>query len=170
MAKIFIAGPEKLKPLLDSISDILRKNSGHRISLFQEQADLTLELYFDELGGPKDPVVVLFNKDEVAKSIGTYITELFREDNIFCNYPIMSQDSRNFKTLGFNVGRVRTELDHNRFANIIAKSIIKYFNPEYINTEVTDNTPKTSQNKSYYDRSFNSNSTSNSSLLFGKKS
>lgn len=170
MAKIFIIGPDSLKPLIETISNILRNNSGHRVSLFQEQSDLTLELFYDEFGGPKNPVVIIFDKDELTKSIGTFITEMFNDDKIFCDYPIMSHDYKEFKTIGFNVGRIRDGLDYNRFGNIISKAIIKYYNPEYLNIEVSDNSPKSSKNKTYYDRSFNSNSTSNSSILFKKKS
>jgi hypothetical protein len=172
MAKIFISYPEELKPLADVISDTLRKNSGHRPALFQEQADFTLQLSQDWAGGDKHPTLFVFSNDERLKDIGKSIASTFREENIFANFPIFLREHKDYPTLGFNAGRRNQPFDENIWGTLVAKAIIKYFNPEYIEIsgkKEKEPLVKRSQDKTYYDRTFNNNATKNSSILFKKK-
>lgn len=169
MAKIFISYPDNLKELATSIENTLKKNSGHRIALYKDQADFILELGQDWGGGDKNPSLFIFDSDKEINDIGKNITESFTSENIYANYPKNKKDVKEHKTILFQAGRVNTPIDNERWGQLVAKGIIKYFNPDYIKNQVVENTVKSSQDKTYYDRSFNSNSTNNSSILFGKK-
>lgn len=170
MAKIFFSYPDELKGLAQVIQDILRKNSGHRPALFQEQSDFTLELGQDWAGGDKHPTLFVFDQDEHLKNIGKTIASIFREENIFANYPIFARSQKQYPTLGFCAGRKNQPFDEKAWGELVAKGIIKYFNPEYIEQGKNEKEPlvKRSQDKTYYDRSFNNKATNNASLLFKK--
>ncbi len=61
MAKIYITSIDELKPLTTVIEDFLKRNSGHRKALFQNQADLTLDLGKERQLGSKNPVIYINN-------------------------------------------------------------------------------------------------------------
>jgi hypothetical protein len=171
MAKIFISYPEELKPLADVISNSLRKNSGHRPALYQEQSDFTLELAQDWAGGNNNPTFFIFEDNHILQSIGKNTVELFQAEGISAEYPKKKNETKNFPTLQLKAGRVNHEIDTIKWGEIVAMGIIKYFNPEYISAGKKEKEPlrKKPQDKTYYDRTFNNNATSNSSILFKKK-
>lgn len=173
MAKIYFSCPPELDGLSKVIQDTLRKNSGHRPALYQEQSDFTLELGQDWAGGDKHPTLFIFdNNDQQMKDIGKTIASIFREEQIFANFPIFNRSNKQYQTLGFCAGRKNQPFDEKAWGELIAKGIIKYFNPEYIQQAKHEKEPtvKRSQDKTYYDRSFNNNATSNASLIFKKGS
>jgi len=133
MAKIFISATEELVPLKEGIENILRKNSGHRPALYQEQADFTIELFQDWAGGNSNPCFFIFNNDEHLQSIGKNIVELFKSENVLAEYPKKKNENKDFSTLALRAGRVNDSINYDQWSNIIAIGIIKYFNPEYIN-------------------------------------
>lgn len=171
MAKIFISYPEELKPLADFVSNFLRKNSGHRPALYQEQSDFTLELAQDWAGGNENPAFFIFDNNQQLQDIGKTITGLFREQGILSEYPKKKNEKKEFSTLQLKAGRVNHPIDVNKWGEIIGLGIIKYFNPEYVNQGKNEKEPlrKRPQEKTYYDRTFNNNSTNNASILFKKK-
>jgi hypothetical protein len=171
MAKIFISYTEDLKPLADFVSNFLRKNSGHRPALYQEQSDFTLELDQDWAGGNENPSLFIFENNQQLQDIGKTITNLFREQNILAEYPKRKNDKKEFPTLLLRAGRVNHSININQWGEIIGLAIIKYFNPEYINQGKDEKEPlrKRPQDKTYYDRTFNNTATNNASLLFKKK-
>ena len=170
MSKIFISYPENLKSFADSVSNNIRKNSGHRPALYQEQADFTLEITQDWAGGNENPSLFIFDNNDQLLQIGKNIAEIFREDNIKAEYPKRKNDKKEFSTLQFKAGRVNHSFDENKWAEIISMGIIKFFNPNYVKSEKHEKEPtvKRSQDKTYYDRTFNNNATNNSSLIFKK--
>jgi hypothetical protein len=171
MAKIFISYPEELTPLAESISNFLRKNSGHRPALYQEQSDFTLELTQDWAGGNNNPTLFIFEDNNILKSIGKNIVDLFKSEGIAAEYPKKKNETKEFLILQIKAGRVNHPIDSNKWGEIIAIGIIKYFNPEYVSAGKKEKEPlrKRPQDKTYYDRTFNNNATKNSSILFKKK-
>ena len=170
MAKIFISHPENLKSFADTISNALRKNSGHRPALYQEQSDFTLELSQDWAAGNPNPSILIFSEDTHLQNIGKSIADSFREEGIESTYPKRKNEDKNFPTLSFLAGRVNSDFDEVKWGTLVAKGIIKYFNPEYVQQSKNEKEPlvKRSQDKTYYDRTFNNNATNNSSLIFKK--
>jgi hypothetical protein len=171
MAKIFISHPEELTPLAEFISNFLRKNSGHRSALYQEQSDFTLELTQDWAGGNNNPTFFIFEDNDMLQSIGKNTVEIFKAEGIPAEYPKKKNEAKNFPTLQIKAGRINHSIDSDKWGEIIAMGIIKYFNPEYISAGKKEKEPlrKNPQDKTYYDRTFNNNATSNSSILFKKK-
>jgi hypothetical protein len=172
MAKIFIQSLDGLDTLASTLENFLKKNSGHRKALFQNQADFTLEICRDTSLGSKVPTVAIFDDNEALNAIGTAISNGFRSILIEAGYPKKVNESREFLTLVIKVGRPNDPIDEVQYGNIIGEAIVKYYNPEYelILKNQSEPTIKASKDKTYYDRAFNQNSTSNASLIFKKKS
>jgi hypothetical protein len=172
MAKIYISSTDELKDLSKHIEDFLKKNSGHRKALFQDQADFTLNLGKERLLGSKDPVIYIYDENELISNIGMSITKNFKDNLINCSYPKNNGDTTEFLTVTVNVCREDKSVDQAKFGSIIGEAIVKFFNPEYedILNHQKESGIKLSKDKTYYDRSFNQNATSNSSLIFKKKS
>jgi hypothetical protein len=172
MAKIFIQPLDGLDVLATTIENFLKKNSGHRKALFQNQADFTLEICRDTSLGTKFPTMAIFDHNEALIGIGASIANSFRSLLIEAGYPKKIAGQREFVTLVIKVGRPNDTIDEVRYGNIIAEAIVKYYDPEYqlILNHQADNTIKATNDKTYYDRAFNQNSTSNASLIFKKKS
>ena len=171
MAKIYISSIEELNPLATVIEDFLKRNSGHRKALFQNQADLTLELGKERQLGSKNPVIYIYDEQELSSGLGKSITKNFKDNLIECEYPRNNGGSKEYTTITINVCRQNDSIDQNKYGTIIGEAIVKYFNPEYeeILKHQQNNERKASKDKTYYDRAFGQNSTNNSSLIFGKK-
>ncbi len=171
MAKIYITSIDDLKPLATVIEDFLKRNSGHRKALFQNQADLTLDLGKERQLGSKNPVIYIYDENDLVSGLGKTITKNFRDNLIDCSYPQNNGGSKEYLTLTINVCRQNDSIDQNKYGKIIGEAIVKYFNPEYeeILKHQQNNERKSSKDKTYYDRAFNQNATNNSSLIFGKK-
>lgn len=172
MAKIFIQPLDGLNVLATTLENFLKKNSGHRKALFQNQADFTLEICRDTSLGSKVPTMAIFDHNEALIGIGASIANSFRALLIEAGYPKKIAGEKEFATLVIKVGRPNDLIDEVRYGNIIGEAIVKYYNPEYelILNHQADNTIKATNDKTYYDRAFNQNSTSNASLIFKKKS
>jgi len=172
MAKIYISSIDELNDLAKYIEDFLKKNSGHRKALFQEQADFTLNLGKERQLGSKEPTIYIYDDNEFIYNIGFSIAKNFRDNIINCSYPKNNGSGTEFLTLTINVCRENNSIDQAKFGRIIGEAIVKFFNPEYedILKYQKESTIKASQDKTYYDRSFSQNATSNSSLIFKKKS
>jgi len=171
MAKLYISAIDELKPLATVIEDFLKRNSGHRKALFQNQADLTLELGKERQLGSKNPVIYIYDENDLVSNLGKTITKNFKDNLIDCSYPQNNGGSKEYLTLTINVCRQNDSIDQHKYGNIIGEAIVKYFNPEYeeILKHQQNNERKASSDKTYYDRAFNQNATNNSSLIFGKK-
>ena len=111
MAKIYISYPEHLKGLYDVISNTLRKNSGHRPAIYQEQSDFTLELGQDWAGGDKHPSLFVFDNNQQISDIGKSIADMFNQEKIYANYPKKKNEPRNVPTLLFYAGREKSEFN-----------------------------------------------------------
>lgn len=172
MAKIFIQPLDGLDVLANTLENFLKKNSGHRKALFQNQADFTLEICKDTSLGSKVPTMAIFDHNEALIGIGASIANSFRSVLIEAGYPKTISGSREFTTLVIKVARLNDPIDEVRYGNIIGEAIVKYYNPEYeeILKHQAEPTIKASKDKTYYDRAFNQGSTNNSSLIFKKKS
>lgn len=172
MAKIFIQPLDGLDLLATTLENFLKKNSGHRKALFQNQADFTLEICRDTSLGSKVPTMAIFDHNEALIGLGASIANSFRSVLIEAGYPKAIPGGREFTTLVIKVGRPNDPIDEVRYGNIIGEAIVKYYNPEYeeILKHQEEPTNKASKDKTYYDRAFNQSSTNNSSLIFKKKS
>ena len=171
MAKIYLVS-DNLDLCLNTIENFIKKNSGHRKALFQNQADITIELTWDSSLGDKNPSMNIFDDNELVSNIGKSIADSFRLELINSGYPKKTGGSREFPTLVLKVGRMNIPIDEVRYGNIIGEAIVKYLDPEYskIKEYQSEPTIKSSKDKTYYDRAFNQGSTNNSSLIFKKKS
>lgn len=171
MAKFYFSTIDELKPLATVIEDFLKSHSGHRKALFQNQADLTIELGKERQLGSKDPIIYVYDESELAINLGKSITKNFKDNLVNCTYPQNNGGSKEYLTLTINVCRQNDTIDQNKYGTIIGEAIVKYFNPEYeeILNHQQNNERKSSKDKTYYDRAFNQNATNNSSLIFGKK-
>jgi hypothetical protein len=172
MAKIFIQPLDGLDALATTLENFLKKNSGHRKALFQNQADFTLEICRDRSLGSKVPTMAIFDHNEALIGLGTSIANSFRSVLIEAGYPKNIVGEKEFATLVIKVGRPNDPIDEVHYGNIIGEAIVKYYNPEYeeILKHQAEPTNKASKDKTYYDRAFNQGSTNNSSLIFKKKS
>jgi hypothetical protein len=171
MAKIFLIS-DNLDLCLTTIENFIKKNSGHRKALFQNQADITIELTWDSALGDKNPSMIIFEDNELVSNIGKSIADSFRLQLINSGYPKKSGGSREYPTLVLKVSKLNNPIDEVQYGNIIGEAIVKYLDPEYnkIKEYQSEPTIKASKDKTYYDRAFNQNSTSNASLIFKKKS
>lgn len=166
MAKIYFTSTDDLKDLVLSLNNYIKKNSGHRMAIYEEQADFVLDLTRDWAGGSKGLDLLVYSDDNNMINLGKSITETFKREGILSQYPKKGRKEVKRPTLTIRVGRVNQDFDLNRYSSLIGEGIVKYFNPEYINQ--SSNEVKSSEDKTYYDRSFNQNATNNASLIFKK--
>ena len=171
MAKIFITIDNSLEGIKSTIENYLKKNSGHRIALFQNQADFTIHIQKDTALGFKGVGLYIYDTNELINNIGKKITDTFKNNLIESNYPKRINGVVEFPTLVIKVCRGNDDVDQSRYGNLIAESIVMFFNPELeeILKHQKDSERKASQDKTYYDRAFGQSATSNSSLIFKKK-
>lgn len=171
MAKIFISVENGLEGIKSSLENFLKKNSGHRVSLFQNQADFTLHIQKDTALGFKGVSLGIYDDNELINNIGIKITDEFKKNLIDSSYPKKLNGQVEFTTLVFKACRLNDEVDQDKYGKLIAEAIVKFFNPEYEEILNSQNSSdrKAAKDKTYYDRAFTQNSTSNSSLIFKKK-
>lgn len=172
MAKIYFKSEPEYTQIIDIIEKSLRKNSGHRKALYEQQCDFVIEIVSDWAGGSEKMTPIVFNRDNQMKQLAHSIVERFEETT----FPYAHPDGKSGKVSGqllqIRIGRKHQDIPLKEYGELIAMGIIKYFNPEYFeggSKHEKEPTVKRSKDKTYYDRSFNSNSTNNASLLFKKK-
>jgi hypothetical protein len=168
MAKIFINHPEELKDFALGINNFLRKNSGHRMAIYEDQADLQIILTQDWAGGSKGLDILVYDDNQDIMNLGKTIVELFKNEEILSQYPKKAKGEANKPTLVVRVGRVRESIDTAKWSSLVAEGIVRFYNPEFVKFQ-QEPIVKKSEDKTYYDRAFNQNSTSNASLIFKKK-
>ena len=168
MAKIFINHPEELKDFALGINNFLRKNSGHRMAIYEDQADLQIILTQDWANGSKGLDILVYDDNEDIINLGKTIVELFKSEGILSQYPKKAQGEANKPTLVVRVGRLNETIDTAKWSVLVAEGIVRFYNPEFIKFQ-EESTVKISEDKTYYDRAFNQNATSNASLIFKKK-
>ena len=168
MAKIFINHPEELKDFALGITSFLKKNSGHRMAIYEDQADLKIILTQDWANGSKGLDILVYDDNEDIINLGKTITELFKSEGILSQYPKKGQGEANKPTLVVRVGRLNETIDTAKWSVLVAEGIVRFYNPEFIKFQ-EESTVKRSEDKTYYDRAFNQNATSNASLIFKKK-
>ena len=171
MAKLFITIEDNLEGLKTTLENYLKKNSGHRIALFQNQAEFTIHIQKDSPLGFKGVGLYIYEDNELINNIGKKITDTFKKNLIDANYPKKINGGSEFATLIIKVCRSNNEIDQSQYGTLIAESIVNFFNPELedILKHQQDSGRKASQDKTYYDRAFTQGATSNSSLIFKKK-
>jgi ribosomal protein S10 len=171
MAKIYISFDSEFADVADRIEKYLRKNSGHRRALYEEQSDFTIHLSSNWAAGDEKLTPLLSDNNKQLNDIGKEICKNFEESNIPVNYPKNKGTKKEYPTLQLNLGRQNTAFDREQWSELIAEGIIKYFNPDYVQFKKSQKEPlvKRSQDKTYYDRAFNNNPTNNSSILSRKK-
>ncbi len=111
MAKIFIQPLDGLDLLTNTLENFLKKNSGHRKALFQNQADFTLEICRDTSLGSKVPTMAIFDHNEALIGLGASIANSFRSVLIEAGYPKAIPGGREFTTLVIKVGRPNDPID-----------------------------------------------------------
>jgi hypothetical protein len=168
MAKIFINHPEELKDFALGINNFLRKNSGHRMAIYEDQADLQIILTQDWAGGSKGLDILVYDDNEDIINLGKTIVDIFKNEGILSQYPKKAQGEANKPTLVVRVGRLNETIDTAKWSVLVAEGIVRFYNPEFIKFQ-EESTVKRSEDKTYYDRAFNQNATSNASLIFKKK-
>lgn len=168
MAKIFIDHPEELKDFALGITSFLRKNSGHRMAIYEDQSDLNIKLIQDWANGSKGLDILVYDDNQDIINMGKTITELFKSEGILSQYPKKAQGEANKPTLVVRVARVGETVDTPKWSSLVAEGIVRFYNPEFIKFQ-QEPTVKRSEDKTYYDRAFNQNATSNASLIFKKK-
>lgn len=166
MAKIYFTHTEDLKDIVLVLSNYLKKNSGHRMAIYEEQADFVLDFTRDWAGGSKGLDLLIYSDDDNMINLGKSITNTFKNEGLLSQYPKKGHKDIKRPTLTIRVGRVNQDVDFAKWAALIGEGIVKYFNPEYISQPT--NEVKPSEDKTYYDRSFNQNATNNASLIFKK--
>jgi len=168
MAKIFINHSEELKDFALGINNFLRKNSGHRMAIYEDQADLQIILTQDWAGGSKGLDILVYDDNQDIMNLGKTIVELFKSEGILSQYPKKGQGEANKPTLVVRVARVGETVDTPKWSSLVAEGIVRFYNPEFVKFQ-QEPIVKKSEDKTYYDRAFNQNSTSNASLIFKKK-
>jgi hypothetical protein len=104
--------------------------------------------------------------DDILQGIGNTISNLFKDSNLKYNYTKTHNDGSDHSKLILNITKYGRKYDIDKYAELIAVGIAKFFNPEF--TSTPESTNKLSGEKSYNDRVFTSNATSNSDLIFKK--
>jgi hypothetical protein len=161
--KIFLTYNEDFKNLGLNVENNLKKISGHRIVFHPDKADFILHLDY----GTDDSFSPVMNKnDDILQGIGNTIVELFNSNRFKYTYTKMKDNNSDHKLLILNITQHGKKYDVDKYAELIAVGIAKFFNPEFTSTPESSN--KLSGEKSYNDRVFTSNATSNSDLIFKK--
>jgi hypothetical protein len=161
--KIFLTYNEDFKNLGLNVENNLKKISGHRIVFHPDKADFILHLDY----GTDDSFSPVMNKnDDILQGIGNTIVELFNSNRFKYTYTKMKDNNSDHKLLILNITQHGKKYDVDKYAELIAVGIAKFFNPEF--TSTPESTNKLSGEKSYNDRVFTSNATSNSDLIFKK--
>lgn len=161
--KIFLTADEDFISLKQKIENIIKKISGHRFVFHKQQADFSLHL-----GYGKDDAVspIMSQNDPILQGIGNNLANILSENNKKYNYTKLGPVSDD-KLLYLGITKVGKNYDEDLYAEYISLAIAKYFNPDF--TSTPKNNTKLSGDKSYSDRVFTSNATSNSDLIFKKK-
>jgi hypothetical protein len=161
--KIFLTYNEDFKNLGLNVENNLKKISGHRIVFHPDKADFILHLDY----GTDDSFSPVMNKnDDILQGIGNTIVELFNSNRFKYTYTKMKDNHSDHKLLILNITQHGKKYDIDKYAELIAVGIAKFFNPDF--TSTPESTNKLSGEKSYNDRVFTSNATSNSDLIFKK--
>ena len=161
--KIFLTHEEDFKQLSLLVENNLKKISGHRIVFHPDKSDFILHLSY----GSDDAISPVMNKnDDILQGIGNTISNLFKDSNLKYNYTKTHNDGSDHSKLILNITKYGRKYDINKYAELIAVGIAKFFNPDFTFTPESSN--KLSGEKSYNDRVFTSNATSNSDLIFKK--
>lgn len=161
--KIFLTYEEDFKQLSLLVENNLKKISGHRIVFHPDKSDFILHLSY----GSDDAISPVMNKnDETLQGIGNTISNLFKDSNLKYNYTKTHIDGSEHNKLVLNITKYGRNYDIDKYAELIAVGIAKFFNPDFTSTPESSN--KLSGEKSYNDRVFTSNATSNSDLIFKK--
>jgi hypothetical protein len=161
--KIFLTYNEDFKNLGLNVENNLKKISGHRIVFHPDKADFILHLDY----GTDDSFSPVMNKnDDILQGIGNTIVELFNSNRFKYTHTKMKDNNSDHKLLILNITQHGKKYDVDKYAELIAVGIAKFFNPEFTSTPESSN--KLSGKKSYNDRVFTSNATSNSDLIFKK--
>lgn len=161
--KIFLTYDKDFKDLALNIENNLKKISGHRIVFHPDKSDFILHLSY----GSDDAISPIMNKDnDILQGIGNTISILFKDSNLKYNYTKTHSDGSDHNKLILNITKFGKNYDIDKYAELISVGIVKFFNPEFTSTPESSN--KLSGEKSYNDRVFTSNATSNSNLIFKK--
>ena len=161
--KIFLTYDKDFKDLALNIENNLKKISGHRTVFHSDKADFILHLDY----GTDDSFSPVMNKnDDILQGIGNTIVELFNSNRFKYTYTKMKDNNSDHKLLILNITQHGKKYDIEKYAELISVGIAKFFNPEF--TSTPESTNKLSGEKSYNDRVFTSNATSNSDLIFKK--
>lgn len=161
--KIFLTYDKDFKDLALNIENNLKKISGHRTVFHPDKADFILHLDY----GIDDSFSPVMNKnDDILQGIGNTIVELFNSNRFKYTYTKMKDNNSDHKLLILNITQHGKKYDIEKYAELISVGIAKFFNPEF--TSTPESTNKLSGEKSYNDRVFTSNATSNSDLIFKK--
>lgn len=161
--KIFLTADEDFISLKQKIENTIKKISGHRFVFHKEQADFSLHL-----GYGKDDAIspVMSQNNPILQGIGNNLANILSDNNKKYNYTKLGAVSDD-KLLYLGITKLGKTYDEDLYAEYISLAIAKYFNPDF--TSTPENNTKLSGDKSYSDRVFTSNSTSNSDLIFKKK-
>ena len=162
--KIFLTAEEDFALLKETIENNIKKISGHRFAFHEEKSDFSVHLGY----GLDEAISPVINKnDNTLQGIGNTISNLFKDNGLKYNYTKATIDGSDHSKLILNITKIGKKYDVDKYAELISVGIAKFFNPEFTSTPELSN--KLSGEKSYNDRVFTSNATSNSDLIFKKK-
>jgi hypothetical protein len=177
MANIFIKANESNQNVLNYLESYIRKLTVHNVSIFEKNADICINLTNTE---ESLPYGLSFNSINLIEVFYQKIQEEFSFNDLKIR-PLQKMKIASVQydemfecpTLTFSTTKNGRTVDEELFGTLLGQAIVKTFDEsasfeKYSVKDKKDSTAKRSQDKTFSDRKFIQEPTSNSRLLFKK--
>lgn len=176
MAKIFIKSDQDSELVKDLLKKYIRQETVHNLSVHEQNADICISLFIPEYPAEQRFNAYFYNNAENMQELADRIYYQCSKAEIKTR-PVskksMPRDEYeiDFKcpTLNINLTNDSVEIDEEVYALVIGQGIVSHFNPGVVfdTFSVKDKIKKPGE-KSFVNRKYIQESTSNSKLLFKK--
>lgn len=176
MAKIYIKSDEYSTPVKEFLEKYIRQNTSHNLSVHEGNADICISLFIPEYPAEQRFNAYFYNNAEGMQELSDRIYYQCSKAEIKTR-PVskksMPRDEYeiDFKcpTLCINLTNDSVEIDEEVYALVIGQGIVSYFNPGTVfDTFSVKDKIKKPGDKSFVNRKYIQEPTSNSRLLFKK--
>jgi len=176
MANIYIKSDEYSEPVKKFLKKYIRQHTPHNLSVHEKNADLCISLFTPEYPAEGRFFSYLYNNDQSMEELANRINYQCSKADIKTN-PISKRSipreeyDLEFKcpTLCISLTNSSIEIDEEVYALAIGQGIVSYFNPGTVfDTFSVKEKIKKPGDKSFVNRKYIQESTSNAKLLFKK--
>jgi hypothetical protein len=174
MTNIYIKNDERSKKVSDVLQTYIRRSTPYNLSIKEENADFCIKLFIPEYPAEERFNSFIYNNAEGMEYLANSIYQkcfLYEIKTRPLSKKTMSKDEyeASFKctTLSINLTNDSKKIDEELYALVIGQGIVSYLNPEAV-LETLLVKDKNSIDKSYVDKKYVKEPTSNAKLLFKK--